>query len=170
MHYSRDISASMGRLAYISNVLCGFSALQRGSNGDSKSQEERRFPSMMVAFGPEGGWIPTEFESLQEELGFLPFRMTDTILKCESALDFCFGQLSVLQDPVLRCEVHSIFDLISSKLLNRSFRTVNSDSGSETTRCSSPVTSREVVYDEDGFVYSLNAEGSGILPTASGIS
>lgn len=111
--------------------------------------QQRGTPSrsaVVVAFGPEGGWIPSELDSLQNDLGFSPFRMTDAILKCESALDFCLGQLSVVQDPRLGRELHSASNRVLSERLKEDALAAEAD-------VSFPYW-RYVMRDQDGFMFS----------------
>lgn len=52
--------------------------------------------STIVAVGPEGGWIEPELSSLRE-VGFLPVRVGDRVLKVESAVTSMLSQLELVR-------------------------------------------------------------------------
>lgn len=74
---------------------------QRGDQQQQKHQQLLPRAGVLLAVGPEGGWIPSEMELLQKQLRCLPFRLTDKVLKCETALTACLTQLTLCyEDPM----------------------------------------------------------------------
>ncbi|KFH05542.1 RNA methyltransferase [Toxoplasma gondii VAND] len=58
---------------------------------------------VLVAIGPEGGWIDQEVEELRETQGFEFFSLGDRVLRCETAVVSVIAQLNMLlQDTTLR--------------------------------------------------------------------
>ncbi|KEP62403.1 UNVERIFIED_CONTAM: RNA methyltransferase [Hammondia hammondi] len=58
---------------------------------------------VLVAIGPEGGWIDQEVEELRESQGFEFFSLGDRVLRCETAVVSVIAQLNMLlQDTTLR--------------------------------------------------------------------
>ncbi len=53
------------------------------------------FAKLILAIGPEGGWIPFEINYMQE-LGFIPFKLSESILRVESAVTAAISQLELL--------------------------------------------------------------------------
>ncbi|CDJ33634.1 uncharacterized protein EMH_0055010 [Eimeria mitis] len=67
-----------------------------------QQQKQQQRTGVLLAVGPEGGWVPSEMQLLQQQLRCLPFRLTDKVLKCEAALTACITQLTLCyEDPVL---------------------------------------------------------------------
>ncbi|CDI87604.1 hypothetical protein, conserved [Eimeria praecox] len=72
-----------------------------------QKQQQQQRTGVLLAVGPEGGWIPSEMDLLQQQLRCLPFRLTDKVLKCETALTACLTQLTLCYEdrmflPLLR--------------------------------------------------------------------
>ncbi|CDJ68019.1 RNA methyltransferase, RsmE family protein, related [Eimeria necatrix] len=66
-----------------------------------QQQQQQERAGVLLAVGPEGGWIPPEMNLLQQQLRCLPFRLTDKVLKCETALTACLTQLTMCyEDPM----------------------------------------------------------------------
>jgi RsmE family RNA methyltransferase len=57
---------------------------------------DRREP-IVLAVGPEGGWVPFEVELLEAH-GFQPFSAGPRILRVDTAVPFLLGQLALLRD------------------------------------------------------------------------
>ena len=51
---------------------------------------------IILAIGPEGGWVPFEIE-LMRELGFKIFRLGPWVLRVETALAATLGQVELLK-------------------------------------------------------------------------
>lgn len=51
---------------------------------------------LLVAIGPEGGWVPFEVE-LMESLGFQKFKLGDWTLRVEHALTACLAQIELMK-------------------------------------------------------------------------
>ncbi|PHJ16651.1 rna methyltransferase [Cystoisospora suis] len=67
-----------------------------------KLQEQGR-GRILVAIGPEGGWLDSELKELQTEQGFEFFTLGDKVLRCETAVVSVISQVNMLlTDPVLR--------------------------------------------------------------------
>ncbi|OEH79096.1 RNA family related protein [Cyclospora cayetanensis] len=80
-------------------------------------QVEFQRHSVLLAVGPEGGWIPPEIDLLQRKLGFLPFSLSDKILKCETALTACLTQLTMCyEDPMLFPFLRSPVEIYAARL------------------------------------------------------
>ena len=78
---------------------------QRGEQQQQQQQQQlqKQRTGVLLAVGPEGGWIPSEMELLQQQLRCLPFRLTDKVLKCETALTACLTQLTLCyEDPIFQ--------------------------------------------------------------------
>ncbi|PFH31857.1 RNA methyltransferase [Besnoitia besnoiti] len=70
--------------------------------GSLKVHEQTR-GSVLVAIGPEGGWLDQEVEELKTTQGFEFFSLGDRVLRCETAVVSVISQLSMLlQDATLR--------------------------------------------------------------------
>jgi RsmE family RNA methyltransferase len=52
--------------------------------------------AMVIAIGPEGGWVPFELE-LMQSLGFRPFRLGRWVLRVEHAVTAALAQLELLR-------------------------------------------------------------------------
>lgn len=59
---------------------------------------------MLVAVGPEGGWLDSELKELETEQGFEFFTLGDKVLRCETAVVSVMSQvcLVVFRGRVLR--------------------------------------------------------------------
>ena len=67
-----------------------------------QQQQQQERLGVLLAVGPEGGWIPPEMETLQHRLRCVPFRLIDKVLKCEAALMACLTQLTLFyEDPMM---------------------------------------------------------------------
>lgn len=51
---------------------------------------------LLVAIGPEGGWVPFEIDMMQS-LGFQKFKLGDWTLRVEHALTVCLAQVELLK-------------------------------------------------------------------------
>ena len=63
------------------------SATRGLAGGDVRSDSP-----VVLAIGPEGGWVPFELELLQAR-GFQPFGLGPRVLRVETAVPFAFGQV-----------------------------------------------------------------------------
>jgi 16S rRNA (uracil1498-N3)-methyltransferase len=61
----------------------------------------RRYEGVIVAVGPEGGWVESERTSLQNA-GFTPLRVSDRVLRVETAVASVLSQLELLRRLVPR--------------------------------------------------------------------
>lgn len=53
---------------------------------------------VVLAVGPEGGWVPFELDLLQRK-GFVPFSVGPRILRVEVAVPLLLGQIALRRDP-----------------------------------------------------------------------
>ena len=63
--------------------------------GTDRSSSDPRSP-IVLAVGPEGGWVPFEVE-LMEAHGFQPFTAGPRVLRVDTAVPFLLGQLAILR-------------------------------------------------------------------------
>ncbi|XXF79888.1 16S rRNA (uracil(1498)-N(3))-methyltransferase [Myxococcaceae bacterium GXIMD 01537] len=56
-------------------------------------------PRVVLAIGPDGGWVPFEAELLEAH-GFRPFSLGPRILRVETAVPVLLGQVSVLREDI----------------------------------------------------------------------
>lgn len=68
-----------------------------------QQQQQRHRVGVLLAVGPEGGWVPSEVDLLQQQLRCLPFQLTDKVLKCETALSACLTQLTLCFEDSFFC-------------------------------------------------------------------
>ncbi|KAL8442830.1 hypothetical protein Emed_007135 [Eimeria media] len=74
---------------------------QHQQQQQQQQQQQHQRVGVMLAIGPEGGWVPPEMNLLQQQLRCLPFRLMDKVLKCETALVACLTQLTLCaEDPM----------------------------------------------------------------------
>ncbi|KAL8442625.1 hypothetical protein Emag_006333 [Eimeria magna] len=66
-----------------------------------QQQQHHQRVGVLLAIGPEGGWVPSEMKLLQQQLRCLPFRLTDKVLKCETALVACITQLTLCAEDLM---------------------------------------------------------------------
>ncbi len=57
---------------------------------------DKKNKHLLVAIGPEGGWVPFETE-MMESLGFHKFKLGDWTLRVEHALTACLAQIGLLK-------------------------------------------------------------------------
>jgi 16S rRNA (uracil1498-N3)-methyltransferase len=80
--------------------LCGYSHLliaHPGSANTLRSVIHRRPERMLLAIGPEGGWVDYELERFAER-GFVPFSLGERILKVDTAVVAIHGRLMECRD------------------------------------------------------------------------
>ena len=53
-----------------------------------------RAPRLVLAVGPEGGWVPFEIE-MMESLGFRPFKLGPWVLRVETAVTAALAQIEL---------------------------------------------------------------------------
>ena len=58
-------------------------------------------PRVVMAVGPDGGWVPFEAELLEAH-GFRPFSLGPRILRVETAVPVLLGQLALLREDTAR--------------------------------------------------------------------
>ena len=63
---------------------------------DLREVFQQKTKQILVAIGPEGGWVPFEIE-LMKEAGFKPYKLGPWILKVETALAAAMGQIELMK-------------------------------------------------------------------------
>ena len=58
-----------------------------------------RAPRVVLAIGPDGGWVPFEAELLEAH-GFRPFSLGPRILRVETAVPVLLGQVALLREDI----------------------------------------------------------------------
>ncbi len=61
----------------------------------------QRAPRVVLAVGPDGGWVPFEAELLEAQ-GFRPFSLGPRVLRVETAVPVLLGQLALLREDTAR--------------------------------------------------------------------
>jgi len=74
-------------------------ALKLIAEGSSKNYLTDVFPkavnNIVLAIGPEGGWIPFEIKFMEEH-GFIPFKISSSVLRVESAVTAALAQIELI--------------------------------------------------------------------------
>ena len=68
---------------------------------EAQASQQHQRVGVLLAVGPEGGWIPPEMDLLQQRLRCVPFRLSDKVLKCEAALTACLTQLTLCYEEAM---------------------------------------------------------------------
>ena len=58
-----------------------------------------RAPRVVLAIGPDGGWVPFEADLLEAH-GFRPFSLGPRILRVETAVPVLLGQVVLLREDI----------------------------------------------------------------------
>lgn len=89
----------MGFCEQLDDATSDFRAVAHPSEGLFLSEFRERLQSrrVVIAIGPEGGWIERELETLEDTHGFVRVALSSAVLRSEVAVVACLAQLELVR-------------------------------------------------------------------------